>query len=126
MMGISERQLSMADQDIDFEAKNGRISLSPMTLDAEGYQLKMHGSVGFDETLDFIAQIPVTKKMVGKDAYQFLQGTTLNVPIRGTSSKPRIDETMFQQATGDLMQQALRKNLEQGAQNLLKNLFKKN
>ena len=64
--------------------------------------------------------------MVGKDAYQFLQGTTLNVPIRGTSSKPSIDETTFQQATGDLMQQALRKNLEQGAQNLFKNLFKKN
>jgi translocation and assembly module TamB len=126
MMGISERQLSMADQDIDFEARNGRISLSPMTLDAEGYQLKMHGSVGFDETLDFIARIPVTKKMVGKDAYQFLQGTTIKVPIRGTASKPRIDETAFQQATGDLMQQALRKNLEQGAQNLLKNLFKKN
>jgi hypothetical protein len=125
MMGISERQLSMADQDIDFEAKNGRIALSPMTLDAEGYQLKMHGSVGFDKTLDFIAQIPVTRKMVGKDAYQFLQGTTLNVPIRGTSSKPLLDETAFQQATGDLIQQALRKNLEKGAQDLLKNLFKK-
>jgi hypothetical protein len=124
-MGISERQLSMADQDIDFEAKNGRIALSPMTLDAEGYQLKMHGSVGFDKTLDFIAQIPVTRKMVGKDAYQFLQGTTLNVPIRGTSSKPLLDETAFQQATGDLIQQALRKNLEKGAQDLLKNLFKK-
>jgi len=125
MMGISERQLSMADQDIDFEAKNGRIALSPMTLDAEGYQLKMYGSVGFDKTLDFIAQIPVTKKMVGKDAYQFLQGTILKVPIRGTASKPLLDETAFQQVTGDLIQQALRKNLEKGAQDLLKNLFKK-
>jgi hypothetical protein len=125
MMGISERELSLVDQDIAFEAKDGRIALSPMTLEAEGHQLKMHGSVGFDNTLDFIARIPVTKKMVGKDAYQFLQGTTIKVPIRGTASKPRIDETAFQQATGDLMQQALRKNLEKGAQDLLKNLFKK-
>jgi len=96
-----------------------------MTLDAEGYQLKIHGSVGFDKTLDFIARIPVTKKMVGKDAYRFLQGTTIKVPIRGTASKPHLDETAFEQATGDLMQQALRKNLEKGAQDLLKNLFKK-
>ena len=125
LMGISERQLSMADQEIGFEAKNGRITLSPMTLDAEGYQLKMGGSMGFDKTLDFIARIPVTDRMVGKDAYQFLQGTTLNVPIRGTADKPRIDETAVQRATGDLMQQALRKNLEKGAQDLLKNLFKK-
>ena len=125
MMGISERQLSLADQDIDFEAKNGRIALSPMTLNAEGYQLKMHGSIGFDQTLDFIARLPVTKKMVGKDAYKFLQGTTIKVPIRGTTSQPRIDEAAFQEATGDLMQQALRKNLQNGVQNLLKNLFKK-
>ncbi len=125
MMGISERQLSLANQEIDFEAKNGRIALSPMTLDAEGYQLKMHGSIGFDKTLDFIARIPVTERMVGKDAYRFLQGTTIKVPIRGTASKPRIDEAVFQEATGDLMQQALRKNLEKGAQDLLKSLFKK-
>ena len=125
MMGISERELSLVDQDIAFEAKDGRIALAPMTLEAEGQQLKMHGSIGFDSTLDFIARIPVTEKMVGKDAYQFLQGTTIKVPIGGTSSKPRIDETAFQQATGDLMQQALRKNLEKGAQDLLKSLFKK-
>jgi len=124
MMGISERQLSLADQDIDFEAKNGRIAMSPMTLNAEGYQLKMHGSIGFDNTLDFIARIPVTQKLVGKDAYQFLQGTTIKVPIRGTTSKPRLDETAYQQAAGDLMQQALRKNLEKGAQDFLKSLFK--
>jgi hypothetical protein len=124
-MGISERQLSLANQEIDFEAKNGRIALSPMTLDAEGYQLKMHGSIGFDNTLDFIARIPVTKRMVGKDAYRFLQGTTIKVPIRGTASNPRIDEAAFQDATGDLMQQALKKNLQQGVQDLLKSLFKK-
>ena len=125
MMGISERQLHLADQDIAFEAKNGRIDLSPMSLEAQGYQLKMHGSIGFDKTIDFIARIPVTPTMVGKDVYPFLQGTTISVPIRGTTSKPQLDQTAFQQATGDLMQQALRKNLEQGAQNLLQNLFKK-
>ena len=125
MMGISERQLSLANQEMDFEAKNGRIALSPMTLDAEGYQLKMHGSIGFDKTLDFIARLPVTKKMVGKDAYRFLRGTTIKVPIRGTAAKPRIDEAVFQEATGDLMRQAFRKNLEKGVQNLLKNIFKK-
>jgi hypothetical protein len=64
--------------------------------------------------------------MVGKDAYRFLQGTTIKVPIRGTTSQPRIDEAAFQEATGDLMQQALRKNLQNGVQNLLKNLFKNN
>jgi hypothetical protein len=125
MIGIRERQLSLVDQDIAFEARDGRIALSPMTLEAEGYLLTIQGSIGFDSTLDFIARIPVTEKIIGKDAYQFLQGTTIKVPISGTAAKPRIDQSAFQQASNDLMQQALRKNLEKGAQDLLKNLFKK-
>jgi hypothetical protein len=125
IMGISERELRLVDQDIAFEAKNGRIELSPVTLEAQGSQLTMQGSVGFDKTIDFIARVPVTEKMVGRDGYRFLQGTTIRVPIRGTASRPRLDQTALQDATGDLIQQALRKNLEQGAQNLLQNLFKK-
>jgi hypothetical protein len=63
--------------------------------------------------------------MVGKDAYQFLKGTTIKVPIRGSVAKPKVNQAAFQDATGDLMQQVLQKNVEQGVQNLFKNLFKK-
>ena len=125
MMGISGREIMMKDQSIDFEARNGRVACSPVTLDIQGYPLKMEGSIGFDNTLDFIARVPITPKMVGKDAYHLLQGTTIKVPIRGTASRPKIDQAAFQDATGDLMQQVLQKNVEQGVQNLFKNLFKK-
>jgi hypothetical protein len=129
MMGISERELSINDQSIDFEARDGRISCSPITLDIQGYPLMMQGSFGFDKSVDFIARVPVTQKMVGKDAYQFLQGTSIKVPIRGTALKPAIDEAAFRDATADLMQQAVQKGLQQGAQqgvqDLLQNLLKK-
>jgi hypothetical protein len=85
----------------------------------------MEVSAGFDNTLDFIAQVPLTPKIVGKDASQFLQGTTIKVPSRGTVSKPKIDQAAFQETAGDLMQQVLQKNVQQGVRNLLDNLFKK-
>jgi hypothetical protein len=125
MMGVSEREISLTDQSVDFEASDGRISCSPLTLDIEGYPLVMQGTFGFDKTVDFIARVPVTQKMVGKDAYQFLQGTTLKVPIRGTALKPAIDEAAFRDATADLMQQAVQKGVQQGVQDLLQNLLKK-
>ena len=125
MMGISEREISLNDQSVDFEARDGRISCSPITMDIEGYPLMMQGSFGFDKTVDFIARVPVTQKMVGKDAYQFLQGTTIKVPIRGTASKPAIDQAAFQDATADLMKQAVQKGVQQGVQDLLQNLLKK-
>jgi len=124
-MGISEREIMINDQSIEFEARQGRIACSPVTLDIGGYPLKMEGSAGFDNALDFIAQVPMTPKIVGRDAYQFLQGTTIKVPIRGTVSKPKIDQAAFQEAAGDLMQQALQKNVQQGVRNLLDNLLKK-
>jgi hypothetical protein len=126
MMKINERELLLNDQSIDFTAKNGRVECSQITIDAGGYPLTMQGSIGFDKTLDFIAGVPVTKQMVGKDAYQYLQGTTIKVPISGTVSKPKVDQTAFQSATGDLMQQALQKNVQKGVEGLLQNLLKKN
>jgi hypothetical protein len=62
--------------------------------------------------------------MVGKDAFRFLQGVSVKVPIHGTVSKPKIDEAALQDATASLVQQAMQKNLQQGVQNLLQNLFK--
>jgi hypothetical protein len=124
IMGIQERELALNDQHIDFEARKGRVSCTPLTMSSGDYKMTLKGSIGFDETIDFIAQVPVTSKMVGKDAYRFLKGTTIQVPIGGTASKPRIDKTALQSATGDLMQQVLQKNVEQGVQDLFKNLFK--
>jgi hypothetical protein len=40
----------------------------------------------------------------------FLKGTTIKVPIGGSVSKPKVNQTAFQDATGDLMQQVMQKN----------------
>ena len=115
---------------VESPANGGQLDFQP-TLDMrrEPYILS------FKENVDLLKDVQVAQGLIDgllaaihplfKDAYQFLQGTTIKVPIRGTSSNPRIDETAFQQATGDLMQQSLRKTPKKGAQDLLKNLFKK-
>ena len=125
MMRVKERELNVGDQTIDFVAENGRLTCSPLTLNVGEYPLKMQGSFGFDKTLDFIAWVPVTRGLVGKEAYQYLEGTTIKVPIRGTVSNPKFDESALQEASGSLVQQALQKNLQKGVQNLLQNLLKK-
>lgn len=125
LMGVRDRLLILPDQDLAFEARDGRVELSPLKVDVEGHQLTMHGSFGFDKTLLFVTQVPVTQKMVGKEAFRYLEGATLTVPLSGTAAKPRIDETAVQKVISALIQQALQKNLEKGAQNLLENLLNK-
>ena len=124
MMGIRQREFDLGDQTIDFTAENGRVKCSPLTIDVDGSPVILYGSVGFDKSLDYIAKIPLTKKMVGRKAYRLLKGIFVKVPIRGTLSNPQIDQAAIQQATGDLMQQTLQQNLQQGVQNLLQNLLK--
>jgi hypothetical protein len=81
--------------------------------------------VGFDKSLDYIAKLPITPKLVGDKAYQYLEGVTIDVPIRGNSKNPDIDESSMQKASSSLAEQALQKSLEKGVQNILEQLLKK-
>jgi hypothetical protein len=81
--------------------------------------------VGFDKSLDYIAKIPITPKLVGDKAYTYLEGVTIDVPIRGNSSNPDIDKGSAQQASSSLAEQALQKSLQKGVQNVLEQLLKK-
>jgi hypothetical protein len=117
--------MNFEDLDIDFVARNGRIETSPIRLEIDGYPIALHGSVGFDKSLDYTAKIPITPKLVGDKAYTYLEGVTIDVPIRGNSSNPDIDKSTVQQASTSLAEQALQKSLQKGVQNVLEQLLKK-
>ncbi|MBN2123353.1 MAG: hypothetical protein JW821_03605, partial [Deltaproteobacteria bacterium] len=125
VIGVRARELDLADQRMDFEARDGRVMCSPLTIHAGGYPLVLSGSIGFDGTLAYIAQLPITRNLVGAKAYQVLEGVTIKVPVGGTVSKPRIDNAAFQRALSGLVEEAMRRSIQKGFQNLLQDLLKK-
>ncbi|MEJ2730500.1 MAG: AsmA-like C-terminal region-containing protein [Deltaproteobacteria bacterium] len=125
LIGIHGNEMDFGDLDIDFVARNGRIETSPIRLEIDGYPIELRGSVGFDRSLDYTAKLPITSGLVGDKAYRYLEGVTIDVPIRGNSKNPDIDESSVQKATADLAEQALKKSLEKGVQNILEQLLKK-
>ncbi len=125
LIGVRGNEMDFGDLDIDFVARNGRIETSPIRLEIDGYPLELNGSVGFDKSLDYTARLPITPMLVGNKAYQYLEGATIDVPIRGNSSKPDIDEGSMQKATAGLAEQALQKSLEKGVQNIFEQLLQK-
>ena len=68
--------------------------------------MTLGGSLGFDGSLDYLLEIPVTKKLVGREGYRILQGTTLKVPIRGDSDQTVFDSDALTKAISDLLGQA--------------------
>ena len=125
LIGVRGNEMDFGDLDIDFVARNGRIETSPIRLEIDGHPIELRGSVGFDKSLDYTAKLPITPKLVGDKAYPYLKGVTIDVPIRGNSKNPDIDESSMQKASASLAEQALQKSLEKGVQNVLEQLLKK-
>ena len=125
LVGVHGNEVDFGDLDIDFIARNGRIETSPIRLEIDGYPVELRGSVGFDQSLDYTAKLPITPKLVGDKAYSFLKGVTIDVPIRGNSAKPDFDESSLQKISASLAEQALQKSLEKGVQNIFEQMLRK-
>ncbi|MBY0398263.1 MAG: hypothetical protein K2X91_17600, partial [Thermoleophilia bacterium] len=82
----------------------------------------MEGSVGFDQTLDLRASVPVTRGMLGLDRVaqidELVGGTRVTVPIGGTVKRPRIDRRGLQVALKDLSKGLINRGISRGASEL--------
>ena len=125
LISMGGNQLEIDNLDVEFVAQNGRIKTSPIRFEVGGYPVVLNGSVGFDKSIDYIATLPITPALVGSDAFGFLEGATIDVPIRGTSSDPNFNEAVMQKATESMVQQAMQKGLQKGLQGIFKKMIEK-
>ncbi len=69
--------------------------------------IKTRGSVGFDQSLNLVAEIPIADDWIaGKSYLAGLKGQSLSIPIGGTVSKPQLDKQAIQQLSTQLVKQA--------------------
>jgi hypothetical protein len=123
--GAREREVTIDDLDIDFVARDGRIKTSPIQLNIGGHPLTISGSMGFDKSVDYRAQIPVGSFLFGKDSSSPLKGLSITVPIGGTASNPKIDQKAAQKKLKTSEKKKAQKAIEQDVKNLMENIFKK-
>ena len=123
IMKTDENEIQISEQPMTFIGKNERVTCSPLEATVNTYSIILEGSIGFDQSLDYIAKIPITRKMVSGDIYKYLEGTYISVPLTGTVSKPSVSKSFVQKALGDLVIQAGKKQLGDQAGKLLQKLF---
>ena len=124
VMKANEREVTLGDKPMECIGENDRIRCSPLEIKTRDHTLMLSGSIGFDQTLDYKAQIPVTRKMVSSDMYKYLEGTFISVPIGGTVARPSLRKDILQTALKDLMIQAGTKQVTEQAGKFLQKLFK--
>ncbi len=124
LAGLENQPLSLKESEITCIGKQGRITCTPLRILVAESEMKLSGSVGMDRTLDYLLEIPVTEKLVGREGYRVLAGTTIRVPIRGDAENPYYDGKALSEAISDLMAQAAGKAIEKQAEKILPDLFK--
>jgi hypothetical protein len=105
----SSSLLSVDTSEIEFRLVNRRVYHRGLKFMAGTLPITTHGSVGLDETMSVVAEIPIEAKLFGKDlSLGALEGQTLQIPIEGTLSKPKLDKHILDQLAGKFLQNAAR------------------
>jgi hypothetical protein len=89
--------ISLPKQNVEFRVAGGRVTHQDLKLIVAGAEVTTRGTVGFDESLALVAEIPLPAGWLGSNkALAGLQGQKLQVPIGGTLSRPMIDARVLQ------------------------------
>jgi hypothetical protein len=99
--------LTAVDQVVELRVAQGRVHHQGLEFRIDDVPIRSQGSVGFDESLAIVLQIPIQEKWVrGQRALQPLAGQMFELPIQGTFERPRVDEQALARVTQRLAETA--------------------
>ena len=112
--------LTMAEQEVPFAVQNRRVYHEALTINYKDMQIRTRGSVGLDQSLDMVAEIPLREEWLGSSRWlQGLKGQSLSIPVSGTVSAPRLDQRAVQQFSQQLVREAAGSALNNAVQEKL-------
>jgi translocation and assembly module TamB len=116
--------LVLPDQQVPFEIQRGRVHHQGLTVTAGDMVLRSSGSVGLDQTLALVAEVPIQDRWItNKRLLQGLKGTTLRLPIQGSFTQPKADHRVLADLNQQMMRDAASGALEQEIGRGIQQLF---
>ena len=116
--------VSIENQAIDFQLVDGRVYHRGLEFNVGDAVVQSTGSVGVDETLDLVLSVPILDEWIDRRPTLLgrLRGQSLQIPVRGTFSRPQVDNRAFTQLSGQLLQGAAAGAIESGLNKLFERL----
>ena len=99
--------LQLSEQTVPVIVRDGKVFHERLKFSHKDLTVQTRGSVGFDQSLDMVADIPIADDWIaGKSYLAGLQGQSISIPVGGTVSKPVLDRRAVQQLSQNLVKQA--------------------
>lgn len=106
-------QVNISNQNVEFRMTQGRVYHRGLEFHAGRITIRTSGSVGFDETVSLVAEVPVLDDWIGNNRLLAgMKGQVLRIPIVGTLKAPQMDPS----ALGGLTQQLAGQAIESAVQ----------
>jgi len=88
-----EEPKSLELDPIDFTLSGGRLSYDgPVMLKIDEVVTYWRGSIGLDQTIDLVWELPITTAMIEKEpALRLVPGGKIDLPVSGTFERPSLD-----------------------------------
>ncbi|HEY3395359.1 MAG TPA: hypothetical protein VGK58_21840 [Lacipirellulaceae bacterium] len=117
--------LSIRDQQVNFRIVDGRVHHQNMEFQVGDIVMRSQGSVGLDETLSLMLQVPIQDGWIASQPLLAgLKGQSLQVPISGTLTRPQVDPRAIASLSQQLLQSAAGQAIGGELNKALDKLFK--
>ena len=118
--------MQMPEQAIVFKLAGGRVHHTDVTFLIGDALVRSSGSVGIDETVDLVLQIPIRDEWTrDQKLLAGLTGKSLKIPVRGTLTRPQFDSRVLTELATQIGGTALEGVLEEKLDDLFKKKLNK-
>jgi hypothetical protein len=118
--------LTVQDQQVNFRVVDGRVFHQGMQFQVGDVVMQTEGSVGFDQTVALVVNVPIQDKWIdGQALLVALKGQSIKIPISGTLTQPRMDQSAVAGLSQQLLQGAAQQAIGGELNKALDKLFKK-
>ena len=129
---LDSSELEVGDRDVKFVCRDGYIETDPFEVKVKGETLRLHGKMYLSGALDYVAEVPLTESLVGKEVAEAAGDQVLKIPIGGTASHPKVDRdavknslrALTRDAGKDLLKEKASEYLGGDAQKVIDKLFR--
>jgi len=121
----SSTWVSIPRQSTSFQWVDGRVHHDRFACQVDNAVLYSRGSVGLDQSLALVVQVPIQDAWLERDQrLALLRGLVVEVPIGGTLNNPRLDAKALEQLSAQVLRQGASRLLEEGINRGLQQLLK--
>ncbi len=122
MAGVSGQKVKLAHELIDVTCTDGRVRPGTQRATIKGYPITFSGTVGLDGTVAYRVELPLTEEVVGQEAWKYLKGMRVTIPVTGTLYRPAIDRNALKSEIRRLVGEAAQQAMAERAGELLDKL----